>query len=334
MESKIVIWDIDGVLIYVVDSYRKAIVDTVQYYFSECVGLKLEKSLMDRANTQEFKLAGGFNDDWELTYAAILCYLSELISNMGKKPDLEFRPEDIDGMLKGLKDLGSVYGGGPLELDLGQVTKRIREHGGGLSATEKTLSELFGEDLEIARKFFFPELIKRIFDEMYLGKDLFYKKYGENPRFYGGKGLISKERPLVDLKTLLELQKRYYFGIVTGRERFEAEFSLKKHGLQNIFSSDLMITREDTREKKPSPQPLLECRKRICEEYGLSVDTKAVYIGDSIDDLKAARNADFYFVAILSGIEKVKEIDILRKEFQDMKCDLIVDDVGELLLHL
>jgi len=333
-EPRIIIWDVDGILIYVGDSYRKAIVDTVQYYFSECIGLNLDKYLMDRANTQKFKLAGGFNDDWELTYAAILCYLSKLISSLDKKPDLEFHPKDLDEMLRGLRDLGSVYNGGSLKLDLKEITRRIREHGGGLNATEKTLLEFFGGNLEIAKKFFFPELIKRVFEEIYLGRDLFYKKYKEMPRFFKEMGLISNEKPLVDLKTLLQLRRRYYFGIVTGRERFEAEFSLKNHNLNRIFPSDLMVTREDTKVKKPAPEPLLECRKRICKKYRLGEDTGAIYIGDSIDDLKAARNANFYFIAILSGTTNAKERNTLRKKFHEMICDLIVDDAKELFLYL
>ncbi|RLI89029.1 MAG: hypothetical protein DRO62_02480 [Candidatus Altiarchaeales archaeon] len=332
-EPGIIIWDIDGILIYVGDSYRKAIVDTVQYYFSECIGLKLNRYLINRANTQEFKLAGGFNDDWELTYAVILCYLSKLISNLGEKPDLEPPPGDLDRMLERLRDLGSIYPGDPLRLDLKKITKRIEGYGGGLDATEKTLMEFFGENLRIARKFFFPELIKRIFEEIYLGKDLFYDKYKEQPRFSKGRGLILNERPLVDLETLLELRRKYYFGIVTGRERFEAELGIKNN-FGRIFHPDLMVTREDTKAKKPAPEPLLKCKKRICKKYKLGEDTGTIYIGDSIDDLKAARNANFYFIAILSGIANARERNILREEFHEMMSDLIIDDAKELLLYL
>ncbi|RLI90996.1 MAG: hypothetical protein DRO89_04815 [Candidatus Altiarchaeales archaeon] len=332
-EPRIIIWDIDGILIYVGDSYRKTIVNTVQYYFSECLGLKLNKYLINRATTQEFKLAGGFNDDWELTYAVILCYLSKLISNLDRKPDLEPHSGDLDEMLERLRYLGSTYPGDPLRLDLKKITRRIEEYGGGLDATEKTLMEFFGEDLKIAKKFFFPELIKRIFEEIYLGKDLFCDKYKEQPRFFKGEGLILNERPLVDLKTLLELRRKYYFGIVTGRERFEAELGLKNN-FGKIFRPDLMVTREDTEAKKPAPEPLLKCKKRICKKYKLGEDAGAIYVGDSIDDLKAARNANFYFIAILSGTANARERDILRKKFHEMMSDLVIDDAKELLLYL
>jgi HAD superfamily phosphatase len=329
MEAKIIIWDIDGVLVYVADSYRQAIVDTVQYYFSECIGLNLDRNLMKRQDTQRFKLAGGFNDDWELTYAAVLCYLSDLICKMDEKPVPCSRPEGIDDMLESLKRLGSPYRGDSLELNIEKITERIKERGGGLKAAEKTIWESLGKDFSIVKEFFFPELIKRIFEEIYLGKELFHRKYGEKPRFFKGKGLISLERTLVDLETLLELRKEYYFGIVTGRERFEAEITLKEH-FDGIFDPDLMVTSEDTEEKKPSPEPLLECKRRVIDKYGLVEDTGAIYVGDSIDDLKAAMSAGFQFVAVLFGMERKEDRERLRNEFQKKGCDIILDDVGGL----
>ncbi len=335
MESKIIIWDIDGVLIYVGDSYRKAIVDTVQYYFAECIGLELDGYLMDGGDTQSFKLAGGFNDDWELTYAAVLCFLSKLVDGIDKsRLDLESTPGDLDGMLKRLGFLGSVCSGGSPELDLRHVLQGIRGYGGGLTATEKALSEFFGGSLEFAGKFWFPDLLKRIFEEIYLGEGLFYSKYREKPRFSSGRGLISNERALVDLKTLLELRRRYYMGIATGRERFEAEFSIKHHGFGRVFPSDLIVARGDTVERKPSPKPLLECKKRICGKYKLGEDAKAAYIGDSLDDLRAAKNAGFQFIAVLSGIAEGEGRDTLRGEFRGRGCDLVLDDLGELVRYM
>jgi HAD superfamily hydrolase (TIGR01548 family) len=67
MNVDAVVLDIDGVLVDVADSYRRAIVETVERVHGETI---------DRAAVQRFKEAGGFNNDWELTDAAALYVLA------------------------------------------------------------------------------------------------------------------------------------------------------------------------------------------------------------------------------------------------------------------
>ena len=65
--SLAVVLDIDGVLVDVADSYRRAVVDTVQRVYGET---------LDRAAIQPFKDAGGFNNDWLVTDAIALYILA------------------------------------------------------------------------------------------------------------------------------------------------------------------------------------------------------------------------------------------------------------------
>ena len=65
--SLAVVLDIDGVLVDVADSYRRAIVDTVQRVYGQT---------LDRAAIQPFKDAGGFNNDWLVTDAIALYVLA------------------------------------------------------------------------------------------------------------------------------------------------------------------------------------------------------------------------------------------------------------------
>jgi hypothetical protein len=67
MNVDAVVLDIDGVLVDVSDSYRRAIVETVARVHGETV---------DREAVQGFKEAGGFNNDWELTDAVALYVLA------------------------------------------------------------------------------------------------------------------------------------------------------------------------------------------------------------------------------------------------------------------
>ncbi len=67
MEVDALVLDIDGVLVDVSDSYRRAIVRTVDQVYGTTI---------DRSEIQPFKDAGGFNNDWDVTDAAALYVLA------------------------------------------------------------------------------------------------------------------------------------------------------------------------------------------------------------------------------------------------------------------
>ncbi|MDP3013807.1 MAG: hypothetical protein Q8M92_06150, partial [Candidatus Subteraquimicrobiales bacterium] len=70
-----VVLDIDGVILDVSQSFRVAISRTVQYYFVEVLKYSGDACLITPEETQAFKMAGGFNNDWELTFSVVLFYL-------------------------------------------------------------------------------------------------------------------------------------------------------------------------------------------------------------------------------------------------------------------
>ena len=70
-----VIFDIDGVLIDVRRSYRRAIVETIA---------REHGATIDQATVDRFKQAGGFNNDWDLTTAAAIAV--ELQRHTGTAP--------------------------------------------------------------------------------------------------------------------------------------------------------------------------------------------------------------------------------------------------------
>jgi HAD superfamily phosphatase len=62
MDRQLIIFDMDGVLVDVGDSFRETIIRTVQHF----AGVTLT-----RAQVQDYKNQGGFNDDWKLSQHAI-----------------------------------------------------------------------------------------------------------------------------------------------------------------------------------------------------------------------------------------------------------------------
>ncbi|GGL34538.1 haloacid dehalogenase [Halarchaeum grantii] len=68
MQVDTVVLDVDGVLVDVADSYRRAIVESVERVHGETI---------PKAGVQAFKDAGGFNNDWALSDAAALFVLAK-----------------------------------------------------------------------------------------------------------------------------------------------------------------------------------------------------------------------------------------------------------------
>ena len=328
----VLIWDIDGVLIYVRESYREAIVESAKYYMKELMGIKTESSLLSVEDTQRFKMAEGFNDDWKLTYAFVLCLLAKAVSKNRSLLAINESPADLPGKLDLLKKAGAMASDTDLSIDYEKIVSEVKTAGVGLEGVEKALVNIFGAGcVEAAKRIWLTDVIKQVFQEMYLGTDLYEKKYGAAPRFFKRPGLIRHEHPIVSLKTLEKLSERFVMGVASGRERFEAEFSLKEYGFDAFIPLEYAVTSEDVSHGKPDPESLLLCQKKIVRAGKLSCGpVGAVYIGDSVDDIRAAKNAGFFSVGCLSASMGVEEKRRLRAEFQKLKCDMIVNDANHL----
>ena len=75
-----VIFDCDGVLIDITKSYDLTIIKTTQYFLKNFA--KIEDSIkLDYEIIDGFKSTGGFNDEVDLTYAAILSIVAAKKTN-------------------------------------------------------------------------------------------------------------------------------------------------------------------------------------------------------------------------------------------------------------
>jgi phosphoglycolate phosphatase len=96
--------------------------------------------------------------------------------------------------------------------------------------------------------------------------------------------------------------------------------ALSKLGLEGYF--DIALSRNDVRNLKPNPDGL----NFAIERLGANKD-KSIFMGDSLDDVNAARNADLRVIIITEG-ENIKE-DILAA-----KPDYVIKGYEELLRAL
>lgn len=97
----------------------------------------------------------------------------------------------------------------------------------------------------------------------------------------GKPGLIDQEPLLIPAPLLRQLATTLPLAIITGRPREEAEIFLDRHGISDCFT--MMVCREDG-PLKPSPIPV----QRACQMLGI---TRAILVGDTPDDMAAARAA-------------------------------------------
>jgi len=119
------------------------------------------------------------------------------------------------------------------------------------------------------------------------------------------RGLYSRrDLPLISgVDMILRILARSYrLAIVTTRGRRDAEAFLTQHDLAPLF--DLVVTRESTRRLKPHPEPILFAAR------GLGIAPhRCVMVGDTAVDVRSARSAGAWAIAILSGFGDRDELE-------------------------
>jgi HAD superfamily hydrolase (TIGR01662 family) len=112
-------------------------------------------------------------------------------------------------------------------------------------------------------------------------------------------------------------------GVVTSSRMRHVE--MKMHAFEESSAAvqfDAIVTADDIQTKKPSPEPLYECARRLGVAPG-----KCVYVGDMRVDIKAGKSAGMTTVGVLTGFDGY---DHLKNELPD----LILESVASLKNHL
>jgi HAD superfamily hydrolase (TIGR01549 family) len=133
---------------------------------------------------------------------------------------------------------------------------------------------------------------KDIFQEFYLGSNLFEKIYKKPSNFGNLTGFMKNEKLLAKKSTLDKLLN-FKLGVATSRPRFEALFALRSL-IPKYFSESKIVAQEDCKLEKPDPVPLLLAKSKIGCDY-------AVYVGDSYNDVLAAKRAKMPCIYVGDG---------------------------------
>jgi len=241
MSTQAVVLDIDGVLVDVADSYRRAVVESVERVYGETLG---------RAAIQQFKDAGGFNNDWLVTDAVALYVLA---TQAGYNHSIE------------------------------AFTDRIAAEGGGLDGAKAALAaELPNATFEAVVEKFEPDELRRVFQALYLGAKLYRELEADEPPVETA-GFIHDEPVIVEPETIETLTESYDVGVVTGRPAAEATIALDRVGLE--VADEHRFTMDNWEQGKPHPYALVTLAERFDAD-------SVVFVGDTLDDVKTAVNAD------------------------------------------
>jgi pyrophosphatase PpaX len=107
-------------------------------------------------------------------------------------------------------------------------------------------------------------------------------------------------------------------GIVTAKRRATVDLAFKVLPLQHLFET--VVGGDETERHKPDPAPLLLAAERL----GVQPE-ECAYVGDSPFDIRAAKSAHMYAIAVTWG--GIHDRDKLEAE----EPDAIVDTAEELL---
>lgn len=139
-------------------------------------------------------------------------------------------------------------------------------------------------------------------------------------------GFITEEPALIDDDTLDSLDDDYLLGIVTGRPEEEAQWTLDHHDWLSHFP--LVVGKEKQGDRqKPDPFPL-EHSLTMLAAAGCDLALEEVaYVGDSVDDMVAARKAGMWSVGVVPPYVDEDEHEPLLKE---RGAHVVIDDPNEL----
>ena len=252
-----VIFDCDGVLIDVSNSYDVTIQRTTEYILKEIANLEKFDPVTSKM-IDSFKATGGFNDEVDLTYAAIL---SLVAADLLKKRGNEFVFEVIENADKS-----------------------------GIISVEKFLESLNVDISKIKKILNYPgrhseNILYSTFDQMFYGPELYQKLFKKKSNFTD-EGLIDNDIVLVKHGMLKKLKKKFdnKVAIVTGRGKDSISYSMKELMEQFDLKNSVFLEDESRELAKPNPSSLIRSIKGMNSSHCL-------YVGDSMEDFIMAEEA-------------------------------------------
>jgi HAD superfamily phosphatase len=307
------VFDVDGVLIDTSRSYRLSVIAATEYLLSEYLGLwppdgAVPHPPVTLEDVAAFKLAGGFNNDWDLAFTMTGLWTARLREWRGL-------PEAARSLLDWAAEAH-------------QATQRGQ---GGMPWARATIPLSAQIDYDLAQT---------VHDEYYWGAELLRELHRREPAHLpAAPGFIHNEEVMAPEALLPNLYAGglRHFGLITGRLGPEVPWAVRllrektlppapgwplMTGAWGVTPFEIIVTGDQI--AKPHPAALALVAERL--------DTRAgFFIGDTADDLSLVLNyrrvADashppFLAVMIATG----RDADLYRER----GADLVLSHIREL----
>ena len=293
-----IIFDCDGVLVDIRNSYDNAINKTISAIMNELFDDNIS-NIVNSKILYGLKAVGGFNDEVAVVYAVIMTLVAS------KKSNIEFKKlivNVIDNANEsGINSIDNYFIN--QNIDLKEIKLKL--------------------DYENSRR---VSYIHRIFNQLFYGPVLYEEIFNEKSQF--------SEKPLIDLdyivldETLMSKLKTRFgnkISTVTGRGNFAFSYSMKNF-LEN-FDMEHSVFLEDCSLNlaKPNPKSLIESISGINSKCSL-------YIGDSMEDLIMVEKCkehgyDVSFCGIYGSSD---EPELKYELFRKNKASFILESIQQL----
>ena len=293
-----IIFDCDGVLVDIRNSYDHAINKTISAIMKELFNDEIGDVVTSKIHFG-LKSAGGFNDEVAVVYAIVMTLVAS------KKSNIEFEKLIVDVINNanesGINSIDSYFK--EKNIDVIEIKSKL--------------------DYENSRK---VSYIHKIFNKLFYGSKLYEEIFNEKSQF--------SEKPLIDLDSIVlddnlisKLKNRFGSKVatVTGRGKFAFSYSMKNF-LDNFdMENSVFLEDRPLNLAKPNPESLIETISKINSNCSL-------YIGDSMEDLLMVQKCremgyDVSFCGIYGSSDEPK----LKYElFQKNNASFILESIQEL----
>jgi phosphoglycolate phosphatase-like HAD superfamily hydrolase len=346
-----IIFDCDGVLIDVRESYNACVVKTALFLFNQLTGIDLPESAIPKDVLYSLKKSGGFNNDWDMTYAVLVPMLCELplqIREIRRDSEKDLKHSKQKKRIERMRSrIIPILVKNNFQFDIDKFAANLRDYvvkvdATGLNSIRRILSSQNPILVKTIDEFLmYPgevgeSLLTTVFEELFCGSELFREIYDYEQEFWHGEGLINKEKKITTRKTFDALELligRNNFGVASGRPESLARHTLGK--VMKRFKENALMFLEVVEEaekvtekplKKPHPYPL------VMASTGLKPFKSLAYIGDSMEDLLMVEYASelgykFNFIGVYACNDLSEES---VSDFKNKGADIVVPTVNEL----
>ena len=293
-----IIFDCDGVLVDIRNSYDHAINKTISAIMKELFNDEVGDIVTSKIHFG-LKSVGGFNDEVAVVYAIVMTLAAS------KKSEIEFEKLILDVINNanesGITSIDDYFK--DQNIDLIEIKSKL--------------------DYENSRK---VSYIHRIFNQLFYGPKLYEEIFNEKSQF-NDEPLIDLDDIVLDNNLMFKLKNRFDAKIstVTGRGKFAFSYSMKNFLDKFDIESSVFLEDRPLELAKPNPESLIESISKINSKCSL-------YIGDSMEDLLMVqkcqeRGYDVSFCGIYGSSD---EPELKYELFQKNKASFILESIQDL----